>query len=64
VERLNRNFNPGMIIVFGSRARGDYLKESDYDIIIVSEKFRGINFVRVEIVYELWDLEERADIIC
>ncbi len=65
VRKVKEVFKPEMIIVFGSRAREDYLKESDYDIIIVSERFRGINFVRrMEMVYELWDLNERADIIC
>lgn len=65
IEKVKEVFEPERIILFGSRARGEELKESDYDIIIVSEKFKGINFVkRMEKVYELWDLDERADIIC
>ena len=65
LKKVKEKFIPEMIIVFGSRTRGDHLKESDYDIIIVSERFRGINFVRrMEMVYELWDLDEGADIIC
>ena len=65
IEKVKKVFEPEVMIIFGSRARGDELRESDYDMIIVSEKFRGINFVRrMEKVYKLWDLDERADIIC
>jgi hypothetical protein len=31
-------------ILFGSRARGDYMKHSDWDVIIVSKAFDGISF--------------------
>jgi predicted nucleotidyltransferase len=41
------------IILFGSRARGDELKTSDYDIIVVSESFEGVPFPR-----RLMDIEE------
>ena len=34
------------IILFGSRARGDYIRESDYDLIIVSSRFAGVPFIR------------------
>ena len=30
--------------LFGSRARGDYLEESDWDLMIVSPEFNGIPF--------------------
>jgi len=30
--------------LFGSRARGDYLEESDWDVMIVSPEFAGIPF--------------------
>lgn len=30
--------------LFGSRARGDYLEESDWDLLIVSPEFAGIRF--------------------
>ena len=29
-------------ILFGSRARGDYLEDSDWDVVLVSEDFEGI----------------------
>ena len=30
--------------LFGSRARGDYLEESDWDLMIISPEFAGIPF--------------------
>jgi len=35
---INRAF------LFGSRARGDYLEESDWDVMIISPEFAGIPF--------------------
>ena len=32
------------IILFGSRAKGDNKKDSDFDFVIVSKKFAGLNF--------------------
>ena len=38
--------------VFGSRARGDYLEESDLDIVIVSRGFEGMKYLdRLDLVY-------------
>ena len=42
-------------VFFGSRARGEHLKDSDYDIILVSEDFRAIFFTkRSALMYEFW----------
>jgi len=30
------------VILFGSRARGEALKESDYDLLVISEEFEGV----------------------
>ena len=34
------------ILLFGSRARGDNLIDSDVDMIIVSKKFEGVNWLK------------------
>ena len=34
------------VILFCSRARGDYLSHSDYDLIVVSSRFEGVSFPR------------------
>jgi len=41
---LKKYFPDAKIFLFGSRARGNNLLHSDYDIIIVSDKFSGISF--------------------
>lgn len=45
VEKVRRAFKPEKIILFGSRARGDWLQDSDYDLVIVSKKFEGTDFI-------------------
>ena len=37
VEKLKENLNLIAVILFGSRARGDYTKWSDYDILIITD---------------------------
>ena len=39
VRKARKKFSLQRAIFFGSRARGDYFKHSDYDIILVSSKF-------------------------
>ena len=56
VRLIKNEFNTELVLLFGSRARGDNLIESDYDIIIVSKDFEGINFIkRMGLVQDLWD---------
>jgi hypothetical protein len=43
LNKLKLEFNPEKIILFGSRAKGDDWKRSDYDFIIVSSKFEGMH---------------------
>ena len=64
LDKLNEKFSPELVILFGSRSRDDYLDHSDYDFIIVSDKFRGIHFL--ERIYELlvlWDFDEDVDFL-
>jgi predicted nucleotidyltransferase len=42
-------------ILFGSYARGEAEEESDLDLILVSESFRGLNYL--ERINQLLDLE-------
>ena len=64
VEYLKRKgINVEKIILFGSRARGDYLIDSDYDFIIISKDFEGIPFAkRIQLVLEA--TRENVDAIC
>jgi len=46
VQKVRKVFRPEKIILFGSRARGDWLKSSDYDFVIVSKDFEKMDFLR------------------
>lgn len=55
LEIVKEKYSPEKILIFGSRARGDHLLESDVDIIIVSSKFKGVNWLtRIRDVSDLW----------
>lgn len=44
------------VYLFGSRARGDWHRGSDCDVLVVSERFAGVHpFERPLMVYDLWD---------
>jgi predicted nucleotidyltransferase len=53
VERFRREylpvlvakFRPARVLLFGSRARGDALKDSDLDLLVVSDAFAGIRWL-------------------
>jgi hypothetical protein len=64
LTRVKERFAPEFIILFGSRARGSELKESDFDILVVSKKFEGVHFLeRIFMLYQLWDYDYDLDIL-
>lgn len=65
IKKVKKEFPGVKIILFGSRASGDFLDSSDYDFLIVSEKFSGVNFFdRMGKFYDLWDLEKDIEPFC
>lgn len=55
IKRVKKKFKIEKAIFFGSRARGDYFKDSDYDLILVSSDFENIFFTkRIAMMYEFW----------
>lgn len=55
LEIVKEKYSPEKILIFGSRARGDHLLESDVDLIIVSSKFKGVNWLtRIREISDLW----------
>ncbi len=40
IEVIVKEIDPDKIILFGSRARGDYKEDSDYDILVLKEGVR------------------------
>ncbi len=65
LARLRRDLEPERVILFGSRARGDNRADSDYDLLIVSARFRGLPWIeRAPLVIRLWDLPLDVEPIC
>lgn len=65
VKEVKRLYQPRVFILFGSRARGESLLGSDYDVLIVSEKFEGVPFTdRLTPIHKLWRLMESLECIC
>lgn len=64
IKQVKNRYHPDLVLLFGSRARGDHLKHSDYDILIVSEAFEGIHFLkRIFYLLKFWDYNFDVDII-
>ena len=64
LKRL-RGFRIEQAILFGSRARGDWLKESDWDLLLVSSDFEGISFSgRIRKVLDQWSGSENLEVLC
>jgi predicted nucleotidyltransferase len=55
MKRVRERYRITQAILFGSRARGDHLIDSDYDVLLVSPDFRGIFFSqRSALMYDFW----------
>lgn len=65
VRRAKQRFRVERVILFGSRARGDFLEHSDYDVIVVSKDFEGVPFYARPIpLLRLWDVERDLELLC
>lgn len=63
VERIVKKFQPQQVILFGSRARGDTMADSDVDLLVVMD-FEGTAFNKgLEIQLVLHDIRIPKDII-
>lgn len=53
------------MILFGSTASGKTREDSDIDLIIVSDRFKGMKFrKRATQMYAYWDLDYPVDFLC
>jgi predicted nucleotidyltransferase len=65
VRAVKKHINVELIILFGSRARGEALKDSDFDFVIVSPDFKDIFFTdRLKMLYEFWDHSQALEALC
>jgi len=63
--RLSSDIPLRKMILFGSMATGRAHKDSDIDLILVSDKFRGKKSFRRSIgFYKYWDLDYPVDFLC
>lgn len=63
VTAVREKYSPKAIYLFGSRARGEEMNHSDWDFIVVSDKFEGMPFRdRIDALLELVDYPVGADI--
>jgi predicted nucleotidyltransferase len=54
-----------LVLVFGSRVRGEALAESDIDLLVVSERFRGFSFLdRASRLLAVLDSPFPVDVLC
>ncbi len=62
---LSRKMNVQQMVLYGSRARGDHLKESDVDVILVSKGFIQVPFVeRIYNTTKHWKHDLPLEIFC
>lgn len=65
IKRLKKNIRLERVILFGSRSRGNWLQDSDVDLLLVSPDFKGVHFTkRAESILRLWDGKTRPEPIC
>ena len=60
------SINPDKIVLFGSRARGDFREDSDYDLLVFSEKSnrnREISKVLYRKIASAKDIKASVDIL-
>lgn len=62
---LSKDIPVYKMFFFGSRARGKFHRDSDIDLVIVSSKFRRLNFFRRGAkLYDYWNLNYPVDFLC
>ena len=65
VGRIRNNFCVDRLIFFGSRAKGTFRRNSDYDFILVSKDFKGIRFTdRIGKIYRYWGYNDSIEPLC
>ena len=64
IERLVDAYEPERIYLFGSKARGDYGPDSDFDLMVVVPDDAPENRKRSRLAYErLWGTGTAADVL-
>jgi len=65
LQALSARFPLERALIFGSRARGDELLDSDYDLLLVSPAFEDLAWPdRLRAALDLWDLDVDLQPLC
>lgn len=63
--QVKKKFGVEEILLFGSRARGDYLEDGDVDLIVVSKSFEKVPFIeRASKILPLWKSRYDLEALC
>lgn len=60
VNVIKSEFEDSEILLFGSFARGDWLEDSDLDILLISDKFEGVEYIKSVAHVKNRTLEKRS----
>ncbi|MCX8175775.1 MAG: nucleotidyltransferase domain-containing protein [Candidatus Bathyarchaeota archaeon] len=67
-EIIKKHYPDALILLFGSRAREEHLVDSDIDLIVVSSRFKNVEFIErpVSILRILYNegVKKSLDILC
>ena len=64
-KKLKESYDIDLFMLFGSRARGDFSQNSDFDIIVVSKDFvKDIPYKRSVKAYLEWTEDYPLEIFC
>jgi predicted nucleotidyltransferase len=66
LARLRQQFEGDLlrVVLFGSKARGDYDEESDLDLLIVLRMNRSsFKAIREQIINTIWEVEMNCDVV-
>lgn len=64
-RKVSKRYPIRRMVLFGSRARGEARRDSDVDLIVVSDAFRRKNAVdRAYLMRLEWDLDYAVDFLC
>lgn len=65
LPKLKRAVDPPLVILFGSRVEGSATEDSDLDVVVVSEAFRDVPFLkRMPMLLKLADFGIHIDFLC
>ena len=65
-KAISKKLDIRKLILFGSRARGDFREDSDFDLIVVSDDFESAKgYKRAPELYRAWDSDNYSvDFVC